>query len=178
MLLNLQNGIVYGPVHSRRLGCSLGINVLPANQKVCSFNCLYCQYGWTDYSMLESVVYPAPEDIFKAIELTLTRLPRSPDYITLSGNGEPTCHPNFVSIVDGILRLRDRFSPTSQVAILSNSSTVPTLIIRESLEKLDVRIMKLDVGALKPFQTYNIPAPDVSLEAIIEGLSLLRDVTV
>ena len=110
MLLTLQRGAVYGPVQSRRLGSSLGVNVLPASVKVCTFNCLYCQYGWTKVCPLrigESSQWPSVQEILGELEQALWALVEQPAYITFSGNGEPTLHPRFAELVDGVISLRD-----------------------------------------------------------------------
>ncbi|MFH1943837.1 MAG: radical SAM protein, partial [bacterium] len=113
-----------------------------------------------------------------AIKKSLETLSAAPRYITFSGNGEPTLHPEFPTIVDAVTHLRNRLSPSSKIAILSNSSTVHDPAIRETLEKLDVRIMKLDAGCDRTFETYNKPVKGIHLDTICEGLSLLKDVII
>lgn len=178
MLLELQKGIVYGPVQSRRLGRSLGINILAPGVKVCTFNCLYCQYGWTDFSNIKNVPFPPVQKIIDGVERALESLPIPPAYITFSGNGEPTLHPRFPKIVDRVTRLRDRYAPSAKTAILSNSYRVHDASVREALGKLDVRIMKLDAGRAGTFKTYNKPHPGIFFLDIIQGLCSLEDVTI
>ena len=181
MLLPLQSGIIYGPVHSRRLGRSLGINVLPAGRKVCNFDCRYCQYGWTDPRVLAAMGeggYPAVRDVVDAVEAALEGLPEAPHYITFSGNGEPTLHPRFGEIVDGVNEARNRLAPLARTAILSNSSRVMDPGVREALGRLDARIMKLDAGTESGFARYNRPAAGIALEAIVEGLRALADIQI
>jgi wyosine [tRNA(Phe)-imidazoG37] synthetase (radical SAM superfamily) len=178
MLLELQQDIIYGPVQSRRLGSSLGINLLPTGMKVCTFNCVYCQYGWTDYALLKNAPFPSVDDVLHAVEEALQALPESPSYITFSGNGEPTLHPQFPEIVEGVKDLRDRLAPSAKTAILSNSSRVSNKTVCEALEQLDVRIMKLDAGRVKTFETYNQPFQGIFLDDIIDSLSCLDHVTV
>jgi wyosine [tRNA(Phe)-imidazoG37] synthetase (radical SAM superfamily) len=181
MLLALQKDIVYGPVRSRRLGFSLGINILPAGTKVCTFNCLYCQYGWTDFKMLENPSahgLPTKEQVITALENALRRLPALPAFITFSGNGEPTIHPDFASIVDGVVSVRDARAPSARTAILSNSGTVARSEVRKALGLLDVRIMKLDAGTAERLLGYNQPAPGIDLGSVMEGLRALPDVTI
>jgi wyosine [tRNA(Phe)-imidazoG37] synthetase (radical SAM superfamily) len=177
-MLDLQKGVVYGPVHSRRLGSSLGINLLPAQMKVCTFNCLYCQYGWTDFSRMNKIPFPDFKDVLDAVEKGLKELPSPPSFITFSGNGEPTLHPRFPELVDRIIKIRDSFSPTSKTAILSNSSTVFQPEIQEALCRLDVRIMKLDAGGESIFQQYNQPLDSVSFSSIVDGLASLKQVII
>jgi wyosine [tRNA(Phe)-imidazoG37] synthetase (radical SAM superfamily) len=180
MLLSPQSGITYGPVRSRRLGRSLGINILPAGRKVCNFDCRYCQYGWTDRLAAASTAasdYPGVSKILAAVSAALQGLTTPPDYITFSGNGEPTLHPFFPDLVEGINELRDRFAPRARTAILSNSSRVSDAAIRGALARLDVRIMKLDAGTEECFRRYNRPIGELTLEAIVRGLRILPDTT-
>lgn len=180
MLLELQRKIIYGPVNSRRLGRSLGINILPRSQKICSFNCLYCQYGLNDRKNSKSnkVIFPDQNEVLLAVENALKHLDPPPAYLTFSGNGEPTLHPEFPEIVDRIQWLKKKQCPESKTAILSNSSTVTTPKIKAALEKLDYRIMKLDAGEPGTFRAFNRPDNEIKLEAIVLGLSRLKDVTI
>jgi wyosine [tRNA(Phe)-imidazoG37] synthetase (radical SAM superfamily) len=170
-LLPLQAGIIYGPVNSRRLGRSLGINLLPSRYKLCSFDCLYCHYGRTQVKTLcpEEKDLPSEEQVLQAVEEALqTR--RDFDYLTFSGNGEPTLHPHFPEIVSGISRLRDQLRPEVKLAILSNSTTVHLPHIVEALHLLDAPIMKLDAGDPRTLAGLNRPSAEVRLEHIIAGL--------
>jgi wyosine [tRNA(Phe)-imidazoG37] synthetase (radical SAM superfamily) len=181
MLLALQKNIVYGPVNSRRLGRSLGINILPAGKKICTFNCLYCQYGWTDYDMVKNVQkedFPGTEMIISSVEEALAGLGEPPAYLTFSGNGEATIHPDFPEIVDGLIKLRNRTAPGSKTAILSNSTLADNENVRKALAKLDARIMKLDAGSQAVFASYNDPMDDIILDSITDALMLLKDVTI
>ena len=149
-VLELQKGIIYGPVSSRRLGRSLGINLSPTARKVCSFNCVYCHYGWTKVLTSDLSAYiddlPAPKAVEKALEETLRTLDPPPQYITFSGNGEPTLHPDFEEIVDRVRVVRDRTGTQADIAILSNSTGLANQSVLRGLASLDVRIMKLDAG--------------------------------
>jgi len=182
MLLELKKEIIYGPVRSRRLGPSLGVNVLPGNSKYCTFNCVYCQYGWTDFERMRRTGrndFPSRDQVKEAIEAALLRLaPAPPAYITLSGNGEATLHPEFTGIVADMIEIRDRLSPNSQTAILSNSTRVGNARIREALARLDVRIMKLDAGSQQMLSRYNQPMPGIRLDRIVDGLAKLGRVTI
>jgi wyosine [tRNA(Phe)-imidazoG37] synthetase (radical SAM superfamily) len=180
VLLPLKDGFVYGPVRSRRLGASLGINVLPPGQKVCSFNCVYCQYGWTAPDLLDEgrkVDYPAPESVLIALGKALLSLPERPAYLTFSGHGEATLHPRFGELVDGVTVVRDRLARGARTAILSNSTRVGDAGVREALSRLDVRIMKLDAGTPAGMAAFNAPHAGVDLDAIVAGLAALPDVT-
>ncbi|MFQ5825374.1 MAG: radical SAM protein, partial [bacterium] len=125
MVLPLQTSIIYGPIKSRRLGNSLGINLLSTEKKICTFNCVYCQYSWTKIHSLKienKVLLPRVPEVLKAVETALRTIHPKPAYITFSGNGEPTLHPDFTEIVDGVIQLRNRFAPCSNTAILTNST--------------------------------------------------------
>lgn len=153
---------------------------MPPEQKVCTFNCVYCQYGWTDPAVLgrtARVAFPAQETILLALAKQLLALQDPPDHLTFSGHGEATLHPGFSTLVDGVRRLRDRFAPAARTAILSNSSRVVDPVVRAALARLDDRIMKLDAGSQACLQRFNQPAPGTSLETTIEGLRVLGSVT-
>jgi wyosine [tRNA(Phe)-imidazoG37] synthetase (radical SAM superfamily) len=177
MLLQLKKKIIYGPVNSRRLGRSLGINLFLLDQKFCSFNCVYCQYGWTEY-LAANADHLGPGllsagSVKSALKEALLAEAKKPAYVTFSGNGEPTLHPDFARIVDGVVEAIRMFSPESRTAILSNSSTVGDERTRRALARLDQRIMKLDCGLPGQFEQYNQPAPGIGLEGITDGLEVL-----
>ena len=181
MVLALKRDITYGPVRSRRLGRSLGINLLGGTAKVCTFDCLYCQYGWTPpdaTSRLEHHEFPAPGDVVSAVEATLSGLDEPPAYLTFSGNGEPTLHPRFGEVVDGVTALRDRLAPAAHTAVLSNSTRVYDPTVRSALSRLDVRIMKLDAGTEATFRRFNRPLGGISLAQVLEGLRALGGGTI
>lgn len=181
-MLPLQSDIVYGPVSSRRLGISLGINLLPHDYKLCSFNCLYCQYGWTPKPTLSPTHQikdlPRPQAVSAALQASLQRFAKRKqrlDCITFAGNGEPTLHPDLAEIVAEAKRLRDQYLPQVKLAILSNSSTVGKREVREALEMLDVKIMKLDAGSEEVIRRLNVPSPPFYIGEIVAGLKSLRE---
>ena len=181
--LALQTGIIYGPVRSRRLGLSLGINLLPANNKLRSFNSIYCQYGWTKNVTLSSAErlkdLPSPDEVANAIELALQRLShdrQAVDSITICGNGEPTLSPNLAEVIVTARRLRDRYLPKARLAILSNSSTVGNKTVREALESLDLKIMKFDAGSEEMFRQLNHPRAPIYMGEIVAGLKELTNI--
>ena len=182
-LLPLQSGIIYGPVRSRRLGLSLGVNILPTRYKLCSFNCLYCQYGWTfkptfaPTHQLKDL--PRTQQVVTALEKALERFSRESaaiDSISLCGNGEPTLHPNLGEIVQATKRLRDRYLPQALVAIFSNSSTVGMEPVRDALNLLDRNIMKFDAGSEELIRRLNHPAGPIYIGEIVAGLKKLKNV--
>lgn len=179
----LQSRIIYGPVCSRRLGASLGINLLPNGYKLCSFNCIYCQYGWTTKPTLtlndHGQNLPRPAEVSAALEAFLQRAAKRKnriDCITFSGNGEPTLHPDLAEIVAVAKRLRDRYLPRAKLAILSNSSTVGRAEVREALDMMDLKLMKLDAGTEDLIRRLNAPAPPFYLGEVVAGLKSLKDV--
>lgn len=180
-MLPLQEGLVYGPVRSRRLGLSLGINILPHRMKVCTFNCTYCQYGWTrdPGRPATEASWPSPTFIAKAVGLRLQRLlaQREPvDRLTLAGNGEPTLHPDFPAVVTALRETRDAVAPGLPLAILSNASTLDTPGVRDGLDALDERYMKLDAG--EPALLRRINAATIPFDRLIAGLKRLPSLVV
>jgi wyosine [tRNA(Phe)-imidazoG37] synthetase (radical SAM superfamily) len=168
----LFNSIIFGPVRSRRLGSSLGINLLPTTFKVCSFNCIYCECGWTEDASAGKAHYYPTELIRTSLESRLTELRENQsdiDSITFAGNGEPTLHPEFPLIIDNTISLRDQYAPDAKVSVLSNSSMISKPTIRESLMKVN-NIMKLDAGSEELFQLINNPGGKLILAQIVEDL--------
>ncbi len=178
MLLPLQTGILYGPVKSRRYGRSLGVNLCPAGYKLCSFDCAYCHYGETDRLTADTTPFvedlPSCESVVRAVENVL-RSPTEFDVITFSGNGEPTLHPEFADIVDGVVRLRDTYRPDVKVALLSNSTGLERDDVRRSISRLDLPVFKLDVGTEKTFMRINRPANGVKFGGIVSHLKTLGE---
>ncbi len=181
----LADGVVYGPVRSRRLGASLGVNILPFNVKVCSFNCNYCQCGWTtdlvDEATLAKVRFPTAEEIGSALVASLRDLKargEKLDCITIAGNGEPTLHPRFAEAVRAILGARDAEMPGVRVDILSNAAHLGRPDVVEGLNLLDARYMKLDAGTDEQFLNMNSPVTDVGIWDIMKNLPKLRDFVV
>ncbi len=165
--------IVFGPVKSRRLGVSLGINLLPASRKVCNFNCIYCECGWTLDKSAEKSSLPKRDEIYRALERKLSEMKsknNAPDVITFAGNGEPTLHPDFPAIVDDTIELRNRYFPEARIAVLSNSTTITIPSVREALLKVDQNILKLDSGFDLTVRVHNQPRVNVKVAELIENL--------
>jgi len=137
---------IFGPVHSRRLGLSLGINLLPADGKVCSFDCIYCECGFNE-DHRPTLPLPTREEVAAALEAKLQQMQgegRLPDVLTFAGNGEPTCHPHFAEVVDDTIRLRDRYCPQAKVSVLSNATMLHRPQVHAALLRVDNNIQKLD----------------------------------
>lgn len=163
--------IIFGPVMSRRLGLSLGINVLPLNKKHCSYNCIYCECGWTNSTDNKTAGFFDQDMIIRSLETSLKDLQIRnviPDAITFAGNGEPTLHPQFVQLIDNTLELRDKYFPQSEVVVLSNSTTAGDTDIINALLKVK-SIMKLDSGTESMHRMINMPFT-VSLSDITRNL--------
>jgi len=179
--LKLQKGIIYGPINSRRLGSSLGINLSPIAYKLCSFNCIYCQYGKTKVHTIDVIRnlsdLPTKQQVKNALE-DWVKMGEKVDYITFSGNGEPTLHPEFDKIVDDVIKLRDSYLPQAKVAILSNSSNVSSPEVKKALKKLDLPIMKLDCGTKDMFQKISCPAKGIEYEKIVDDLKELKNIVI
>lgn len=178
-LLKLKESIIYGPVNSRRLGRSLGINLLPCEDKVCSFDCVYCQYGPTKRKMIvpEVGIFPLADDILQEIERALEEQERL-DHITFSGNGEPTLHPSFERIVEKTNAFRNRLKPGVPTAILTNSTRLSEKSISVAVSVLDRPIGKLDAGNVKTFQTVNRPHSSIDYDEMVDGMRRTRNITI
>lgn len=163
--MKLQTSVVYGPVQSRRLGRSLGVNLAPGRRKACNFNCVYCQYGWTGTP--SRIPWPSPEAVIAAVDTALAS-DAAIDHITLAGNGEPTLHPAFGRIIDGLVAVRARRAPGAKLAILSNGSTLNRPDVVHGLMQVDQRHMKLDAGDATTLLRMN--ACPISLGRLIADL--------
>ena len=166
--------IVFGPIHSRRLGSSLGVNLLPSDGKLCSFNCIYCECGYNEdfktYSKL-----PSREDVRTALENKLIHSQANNvaiDVITFSGNGEPTLHPEFLEIIDDTIELRDKYYPTSQVCVLTNAVHINKQKVFNALMKVDKNIMKLDSVNIDTIKL--IDNPNVSSYSVEQQIELFK----
>jgi wyosine [tRNA(Phe)-imidazoG37] synthetase (radical SAM superfamily) len=169
----LFNEIVFGPVKSRRLGVSLGINLLPTGKKICNFNCIYCECGWTRDVEISVNRLPSREEVYRALDLKLSEMKtknHAPDVITYAGNGEPTLHPEFPGIIDDSIQLRDKYFPEARIAVLSNSTTISDPLIKAALLKVDQNILKFDSAFDSTIKIHNQPRVKIKVEDIIENL--------
>ncbi len=163
---------VFGPIFSRRLGSSLGINLLPQQGKLCNFDCIYCECGWNRDGRGDSVL-PTAEDVRKALTLKLEecRAAGTPiDSITFSGDGEPTLNPDFPAIIDLTLALRDRFYPEAKVSVLSNATMTWKEGVFQALRKVDNPILKLDAPTDRAARLVNQPMGRYHVEDIVRDL--------
>ncbi|MBU1012482.1 MAG: radical SAM protein [Bacteroidetes bacterium] len=173
----LFNEIIFGPVKSRRLGVSLGINLLPIDYKYCTFNCVYCECGWNEEHKTKHSPFPKREEIALLLRQKSEQLVKDgvvPNNITFAGNGEPTIHPDFARIVDDTIILRDEFFPKASTTVLSNASLVHKPEVFNALLKVDNNILKLDAGSETQFQRINLSKSNTSLAQHVENLSLYK----
>ena len=141
----LFQSIIYGPIHSRRLGTSLGVELMPLEHKLCTFDCVYCECGWNE--PVKHPILPTREQVREALEAKLRDLSTLPlDVITFSGNGEPTLHPDFLGIIEDTIALRDKYCPMAKVSVLSNSTQLGRPDVLQALRLCDNRILKLDAA--------------------------------
>lgn len=165
--------IVFGPVKSRRFGVSLGINLLPLQGKLCSFNCVYCECGLNEDHKQEKQKLFTAAQINTSLESRFVALKAeglNPDNITFAGNGEPTLHPEFEIIIDNTLRLRDEFFPKAMITVLSNATRLERSAVKNALLRIDNNVLKLDAGTEATFQAMNRPNFVITLEKIIREL--------
>ncbi len=169
----LFDSIVFGPVKSRRLGVSLGINLLPVTRKVCSFNCIYCECGWTPGKPGPGEKLPSRPEVYDALRKKLSEMKargQAPDVITYAGNGEPTLHPDFAGIIDDSIALRNEFFPSARVSVLSNGSMLHRKSVREALKKVDQNMLKLDSALPETVIRLNQPNVKTSLTGFEEHI--------
>ncbi len=167
---------VFGPIFSRRLGSSLGINLLPENGKICNFDCIYCECGWNKDGLKDTLL-PTAEDVRKALtaKLEACRAAGTPiDSITFSGDGEPTLNPAFPEIIDTTLELRDRYYPEAKVSVLSNATCAGKPGVFEALLKVDNPILKLDAPTDEQVALINRPAGHYHVTDVVEALSRFK----
>lgn len=164
---------IYGPIHSRRLGISLGINIMPADGKICSFDCIYCECGYNAQRRTHSR-YPTTEMVTEALESKLIALHQDgvhPDVLTFAGNGEPTGNPHFAAIIDATIGLRNIYCPSAKISVLSNSTFIDRPAVREALMKVDNNILKLDTADATFINLLDRPQqPSYDVRKIIEQL--------
>lgn len=163
---------IFGPVHSRRLGISLGINLQPADGKVCSFDCIYCECGFNE-DHRPTLPLPTREEVARKLEATLQQMKEDgqlPDVLTFAGNGEPTCHPHFAEIIDDVISLRNQYCPQAKVSVLSNSTMIHRPAVHDALMKVDNNILKLDT--IDPVYINKVDRPNGTYDVnqIIERL--------
>lgn len=167
---------IFGPVQSRRLGISLGINLLPADGKVCSFDCIYCECGFNkDHRPSKSL--PTREEVAEKLEIKLRQMQedgQQPDVLTFAGNGEPTCHPQFAAIIDDTIRLRNQYCPQAKVSVLSNSTMIHRREVHDALMRVDNNILKLDTVDMDFIRQVDRPQGTYDVTTVIECMKAFK----
>lgn len=168
----LFDSIVYGPIRSRRLGVSLGMNLMPTTAKLCTFDCVYCECGWNQ--PVSHPALPTRQEVREALASRLDALsPNSLDVITFSGNGEPTLHPDFLGIIQDTCALRDQYCPKAKISVLSNSTQLGRPDVVKALSMCDNRILKLDSAIDATMRLIDQPVnPHLTVEQLAQWLSL------
>ena len=168
----LYDNIIFGPIRSRRLGLSLGVNLLPVESKLCSFDCIYCECGWNaDHPGKRR--FNAREDVREMLAMTLEKMVGEgtpPDVITFAGNGEPTMHPEFEAIIDDTIAMRDKYCPSAKVSVLSNATQIHREDVRRALQRVDNNILKLDSAFDATVQLMNKPQGAYTVARTVELL--------
>lgn len=163
---------IFGPVHSRRLGVSLGVNLLPADGKLCTFDCIYCECGFNGDHRTRSP-YPTREEVARELELTLERMQREgrgPDVITFAGNGEPTMHPDFADVIEDTIALRDHYFPEAKISVLSNATFSRRPAVFAALCRVDNNILKLDTVSADYIAHVDRPQVHYDVDELVKGL--------
>jgi len=172
----LFNEIIFGPVKSRRLGNSLGINLLPTKNKLCNFNCIYCECGLNDNS--SPVSYPQRELVASELEKKLSDLKTGnnlPDVITFAGNGEPTMHPQFEDIINDTILLRNSYAHQCQITVLSNATMLHSATVMNALKRVDKAFMKIDSAIEPTTRIINQPTNGVALKTLASQMEQLGE---
>ena len=165
----LFDNIIFGPVKSRRLGNSLGVNLLPVNAKFCSFNCVYCECGWNSKGV--KIELPRLGDIVPVMEKYFSENKQPLDVITFAGNGEPTINPDFPEIVAETVRLRDKYLPNVKISVLTNASNLGNEKVVSALKMIDEPILKVDTFIQSDFELINQPASGLSIATIVDNIA-------
>lgn len=183
---SLKRSITYGPFPTRRKGFSLGINLLPAEYKLCNFNCIYCQCGWSRYTYqdIKKMGYDYPElsEVKKEIEQMFINVQKgfltAPNNIVISGNGEPVLYPKLNEAIDILINLRDFYLPTIPISVLSDGTRLHSDNVIKALNRIDERIIKLDAGSDELLHKICIPLEDFSISYLLTHIKKLKDVII
>lgn len=173
--------IVFGPIKSRRFGKSLGVNLLPAEAKFCSFDCVYCECGLNAQTTGIKRILPTLDEIQVAMEKKFSELAENgiiPDSITFAGNGEPTLHPEFASIIEETIHLRNVYLPESEITVLTNGTQVKKTDVAQALSLIENNVLKLDAGTNELFHLINRPASTLHIDEVIDYYSQFKGTSI
>lgn len=169
--------IIFGPVNSRRLGVSLGINLLPLNYKYCNFDCIYCECGRTFKDQFTDKRFHSREEVKLKLESVLKKMKdegNAPDVITFAGNGEPTIHPDFEGIIDDTIEIRNTYFQQARIAVLSNATVIHKASVFRALNKIEDNILKLDSAFDSTVKILNNPPKNFSVNKLVENLKQFK----
>ncbi len=169
--------IIFGPVKSRRLGISLGINLLPVNKKICTFDCIYCECGFNNDNSDIKTHMPSKAEVLEKLEVVLKDMQSkqtAPNVITFAGNGEPTIHKDFEEIIDGTIELRNKYFPEARIAVLSNATLIDKPSVFRALNRIDDNILKLDSGIEKSIHILDQPVSKYSITDTVKNLQKFK----
>ena len=165
---------IVGPIHSRRLGSSLGINLLPQERKLCTYDCIYCECGWNSETEKRAIKLPTFEEVSELLEKRLQELVAQGvpvDSFTFAGNGEPTLHPQFPQVADFVMKMRDKYYPKAVVTLLTNATQLSRPEVFDAVLKLDNPVLKLDAGTAAMRTAINKPnKPEHTFEQLVDNL--------
>ncbi|MBO7542059.1 MAG: radical SAM protein [Bacteroidales bacterium] len=165
---------IVGPIHSRRLGSSLGINLLPQERKLCTYDCIYCECGWNSETEKKAIKLPTFEEVSELLEKRLQELVAQGvpvDSFTFAGNGEPTLHPQFPQVADFVMKMRDKYYPKAVVTLLTNATQLSRPEVFDAVLKLDNPVLKLDAGTAAMRTAINKPnKPEHTFEQLVDNL--------
>lgn len=167
--------IIFGPIRSRRLGLSLGVNLLPLDSKLCNFDCIYCECGWTEGGTKPR--FNSRNDVRNELEKKLKEMVAEgtpPDVITFAGNGEPTMHPEFEQIIDDTITMRDAICPSAKVSVLSNATMIGKESVRRALNRVDNNILKLDSAFDETVKLINKPLGSYAVAEVVANMKLFE----
>lgn len=167
---------IFGPIHSRRLGVSLGINLLPGDGKLCSFDCIYCECGFNADHRTHTPL-PTTRQVLDALENKLREMQQQgphPDVLTFAGNGEPTLHPHFADIIRGVAQLRHQYFPAARISLLSNATRIRVPAVREAMQMIDNCILKLDTADATYINKVDRPQGHYDVDEQIEIMSQMN----
>lgn len=162
--------IVFGPIYSRRLGSSLGINLLPINSKLCNYNCIYCECGWSKENTDKT--FPSFEEVSNALEKYFwdTNKKTLPDVITFAGNGEPSLHPQFSQIIELTIQLRNKYLPNTKISVLTNATQLHKPEVANALQKIELAMLKIDTVIQEDYEFLNCQKSNYKINDIIKNI--------
>ena len=172
MSTSLFDSLIFGPVQSRRMGVSLGVNLLPSTEKFCNYDCVYCECGFTyTPSKNTRLLLPPRSEVYAQLKTKIISMNPKPNAITFAGNGEPTIHPEFCEIIDDVIEIRNEFCPSTEIVVLTNATQTHKPHIIKSLQKINRCMFKLDSGVESTFQKINQPLQSLNIQYFTKNIA-------